>query len=46
VLWIMASVVNVGYVPMIFCFVMFLANDLYGYFNWCRMRRRQNTEKL
>ncbi len=42
VLWVMASVQDPGYLPMIFCFVMFLANDLYGFFNWRRMQRRQN----
>jgi len=27
--------------PMVVCFVMFLANDVYGYYNWRRMRREQ-----
>ena len=37
VLWIMASVENVAYIPMIFCFVMFLVNDIYGFLNWKKM---------
>lgn len=27
--------------PMILCFIMFLANDLYGFFNWHKMKKRQ-----
>ena len=41
VLWVLAAAENPGYVPMIFCFVMFLLNDLYGFFNWRRMSKRQ-----
>ena len=42
ILWIMASVVRPGNAPMIACFAMFLVNDLYGFFNWRRMMRRQS----
>lgn len=41
VLWIVASMENPEYVPMIACFVMFLANDLYGFYNWRKMKKRQ-----
>ena len=41
VMWILASIENPGYIPMIFCFVMFLLNDLYGFINWRRMRKKQ-----
>ena len=43
VLWILASIADHSYIPMIFCFVMFLFNDLYGYINWKRMMKKQNT---
>ena len=46
VLWTLASFSNLSYVPMIFCFVMFLANDLYGFVNWRRMRKRQENSSL
>ncbi len=47
VLWIMATFENVSYLPMIACFVMFLINDLYGFFNWQKMKRKQvNIKKL
>ena len=45
VLWILASVSNPLSIPMIFCFVMFLANDVYGFINWLRMERKQAKHK-
>ncbi len=44
VLWVLASIDSISYLPMIFCFVMFLLNDLYGFFNWCRMEKRQKEK--
>ena len=41
VLWLLASAEDPQYLVMAACFVMFLANDLYGFFNWRRMQRRQ-----
>ena len=43
VLWLLATLENVAYFPMIICFVMFLLNDIYGFLNWRRMERRQAT---
>ncbi len=43
ILWIMASMVDISYLPMILCFVMFLANDIYGFLNWKHMAKRQAT---
>lgn len=42
VLWGLAAVENPAYLPTVVCFVMFLANDIYGFFNWRRMQRRQS----
>lgn len=42
VLWILASIENIAYTPMIFCFIMFLINDIYGYVNWKRMMMKQS----
>lgn len=36
ILWILMSINDISKLPMIFCFVMFLFNDLYGFINWCR----------
>lgn len=41
ILWILASVENISYLPMVACFIMFLFNDLYGFYNWRRMQKRQ-----
>lgn len=44
ILWVMASIQNIAYVPMIFCFVMFLINDIYGFYNWKRMMVKQEKK--
>ncbi len=41
VLWVLATVESLSYLPMVLCFVLFLVNDLYGFINWRRMQRRQ-----
>ena len=43
VLWVLATIENITYLPMILCFAMFLANDLYGFINWKRMQRNQQS---
>ena len=44
ILWVLAAIADISYLPMIFCFIMFLANDVYGFINWCRLRRIQASE--
>ncbi|MBR7160587.1 MAG: nicotinamide mononucleotide transporter [Clostridia bacterium] len=44
VLWIMASIVDISYLPMILCFIVFLLNDLYGFYNWTRIERCQSAD--
>lgn len=41
ILWILASILNISYLSVIICFVMFLINDLYGFINWLKMQKRQ-----
>ncbi|MBO5262245.1 MAG: nicotinamide mononucleotide transporter [Clostridia bacterium] len=43
ILWVLASVQNAAYIPMVICFVMFLANDIYGFVNWCKMANKQRN---
>ena len=43
VLWVIAAMADISSVPMVACFVMFFANDLYGFINWRRMERRQQN---
>ena len=42
VLWVLATIENVAYIPMIVCFSTFLLNDLYGFFNWSKMQKTQS----
>lgn len=42
-LWILATMKDIAYLPMVICFVMFLVNDLYGFINWNRIKKRQKT---
>ena len=42
VLWILAAIDDISYLPMIFCFIAFLANDIYGFVSWRSMKRRQS----
>lgn len=41
VLWTLASIQDISYLPMVACFVMFLLNDVYGFLNWRRIKREQ-----
>ena len=45
ILWVMAAIKESSSTPMILCFVTFLANDLYGFYNWRKMKKRQNKSK-
>lgn len=39
----LASMEKSQYVSVVVCFVAFLANDIYGFINWQRMKERQQT---
>ncbi len=41
ILWVLASLENKSYIPMIICFIMFFINDMYGFINWKKMEKRQ-----
>jgi nicotinamide mononucleotide transporter PnuC len=43
ILWTLAALEDITYLSVIICFVMFLFNDLYGYANWKRMEKRQQS---
>ncbi len=42
VLWIMATFEDLSYLSVIICFAVFLVNDIYGFLNWQKMKKRQN----
>lgn len=41
VLWTLATITDVSYISVVVCFIVFLANDLYSFFNWQRMQKKQ-----
>ena len=41
VLWVLATKEDISYISVVICFVVFLFNDLYGFFNWLKMQKRQ-----
>lgn len=43
VLWAMASAYDIRYISVVVCFAAFLANDVYGYISWQRMKIRQQN---
>lgn len=42
ILWVLASITDASYLPMVACFVAFLANDIYGFLNWKRIEKTQS----
>ena len=45
VMWILATIEDISYISVTVCFVVFLANDLYGFYNWQKMKKKQNKEQ-
>lgn len=45
ILWVMASIENTSYLPMVMCFSMFLINDIYGFYSW-QKRKKAQEEKV
>ena len=45
ILWILAAIKDISYLSMVICFVVFLVNDIYGFINWLKMRKRQEKSK-
>lgn len=43
ILWIMASFYDISYLSVTVCFIIFLANDIYGFISWSKMLKRQNS---
>lgn len=43
ILWILATLSDLSYLSVVICFIMFLANDIYGFVNWMNMQKRQET---
>ena len=41
ILWTVAAIENISYLSVIICFAVFFVNDIYGFANWQRMKKRQ-----
>lgn len=42
VLWILATIQDISYLPMIACFFIFFINDIYGLISWKTREKQQN----
>ena len=42
ILWTLASFTDMRYISVVVCFVAFLFNDIYGFINWQKMKKRQS----
>jgi len=42
ILWVLASVYDAKYTSVVICFCAFLANDIYGFISWKKMKNRQS----
>ena len=45
-LWVLASMEDPRYISVFVCFIAFLLNDLYGFFNWQKMQKRQEKSSI
>lgn len=43
-LWVLASLEDLSYLPMVLCFSMFFLNDLYGFASWKLRERTQQAQ--
>lgn len=45
ILWTAATFISISNLPMLTCFIVFFANDIYGFINWRRMQKKQASKK-
>lgn len=43
VLWVYATIIDINYVSVLICFIVFLINDIYGFINWLKMEKKQKN---
>ena len=44
ILWILASIDDISYLPMIICFVIFFINDVFGFVSWQKRKILQDKK--
>lgn len=42
-LWVYASLSDTTYISVVICFLVFFVNDIYGFFSWKKMQKRQKN---
>ena len=45
VLWTLASIADISYLPMVICFATFTVNDTYGFISWYKRKKRQQLSE-
>lgn len=43
ILWVLASIADISYLSVVICFVVFFVNDMYGFVNWNRIKKKQEN---
>jgi nicotinamide mononucleotide transporter PnuC len=43
ILWVIAALIDFIYLGMLICFLIFLVNDVYGFFQWSKSKKRQRA---
>lgn len=46
ILWVMATILQITCLSVVICFIMFLVNDIYGFINWSKMKKRQEANNM
>lgn len=41
ILWILATLSDISYLSVVICFIVFFINDIYGFINWSKMKKRR-----
>lgn len=42
ILWALASTEDISYISVLICFIVFFANDIYGFISWQKMKSKQS----
>lgn len=45
ILWCLASIDDMKYLSVVVCFIAFFINDVYGFANWQKMKKRQTANE-
>lgn len=46
ILWILASLDNLAYIPVVVNFIIFFINDMYGFISWKKRERNQLNKRI